>query len=296
MKGKNTSIAQSVKDRLYVLSRERNESLQSLLVRYALERFLYRLGKSKHTKELILKGAFLFAYWIGPSCRTTKDLDMLLRASDEPEHIRAIFEEICGVDAGSDGLAYNLENLVIEQIREGETYLGLRLKFRASLGKAIIPIQVDLGFGDVVIPKPLAIDYPSLLDFPQPCILAYSPESVIAEKVEVMVQHGLNNSRMKDYYDVYFLLSGISFDRGTLAKAIEETFQRRGTEIPKGIPDGLSESFSSLEMKKTQWRSFIEKNRLTDAPADLSVAINAIRNLVLPIFAELNRKSSGKDR
>jgi hypothetical protein len=198
-------VAASVRQRLLNRSRERGEDFQLTLIYFALERLMYRLSRSAYRDRFILKGAMLFSVWSETPHRATRDLDLLRRGDHEMSVLIHEFQEICRTPIEDDGMAFLPESISGEKIREGDEYQGIRLTFEARLGVARIPIQVDIGFGDAVLPKPEPLDYPTLLDFPAPRLLAYPRETVIAEKFQSMVELGIANSRMKDFFDLWFL-------------------------------------------------------------------------------------------
>ena len=282
MSKKNSgNIDASVHQRLLNLSRERNEDFNLILTRYAVERFLYRLSKSKYIDRFILKGAMLTAIWIGEMHRPTRDLDLLGFGDSEAEVLKTIMAEICLVDVERDGLQYDAKSVEIEEIRENQAYPGQRVKVNAKLGNAKIRIQIDVGFGDAVTPKAIIIRYPVLLDYPTPRIRAYNKETQIAEKLQSMVFLGMANSRMKDFYDVFILSKTFSFDGSTLVKAIKATFKRRGTQIPENIPLALSDEFANSTDKNNQWNAFINRNSLEDFDIDFPQLIKALREFLL---------------
>lgn len=219
------NIAASVSARLLNLSRESGEDFQFLLLRYAAERFLYRLGESGHRDRYALKGAMLFALWGGSIYRPTRDLDFTGYGSNETEDVLASLREVCTVAVADDGLAFDAGRLTAEPIRDDAEYNGLRVRFQATLGDARIPMRIDIGFGNVIEPAATEVDYPTLLDGPAPRILAYPHEAVVAEKLHAMVVLGERNSRYKDFYDLHVLARQFPFDGERLARAIAATFE-----------------------------------------------------------------------
>lgn len=267
------SLAASVQQRLLNLSRERQEAFDLVLTRYALERFLYRLSCSAYSEQFLLKGAMLFAVWGDAPHRPTRDLDFLGFGSSEIPKLEALFREICSQPVEPDGLEFLPRTVAGSRIREDQEYQGVRLKFEARLAAAIIPIQVDIGFGDAVVPNPEVAEYPALLNLPAPRVRIYPVYSVISEKYQAMVWLGMANSRMKDYYDIWILAKKFSFDGQTLARAIQATFERRNTPIPNSPPLALTDAFCGDTAKQRQWQAFVRKNRLMEnAPALPDVA------------------------
>ena len=164
---------------------------------YAMERFLYRLSKSDYVGKYILKGALMLRVWHAPFARPTMDIDMLGKTSNDIDAVVGQFKDICDVIVEPDGLTFNPDSIRAQRITEDADYEGLRLRFTGNLGNAKINIQIDIGFGDVVFPKPKSEALPTILDFAPPKLSCYSRESVVAEKFEAMIRHSDLNSRMK---------------------------------------------------------------------------------------------------
>lgn len=190
-------VGASVRARLLHLARERGDDLQLLLTRYANERLLYRLTRSRHHGSFILKGATLFTLWTGHPHRATRDVDLLGAGDPSEGRMRTIFAEVIDLDVGHDGLVFDAGSLVVGPIREDQEYGGVRVELLARLTAARVRLQIDVGFGDAVTPAPMQVDLPVLLDFPSPRLLVYPRETVVAEKLDAIVQLGIANSRMK---------------------------------------------------------------------------------------------------
>jgi predicted nucleotidyltransferase component of viral defense system len=265
-----TNIAASVRARLLNLARQTNQPFDVLLTRFVHERLLYRLSRSQHADRFVLKGAMLLTTWLPGTARGTRDLDLLGIGDSSEQHIFEIFRAVLAIHA-DDGVAFDLGALRSQPIREELDYGGVRLRGTASLAGARITVVVDVGFGDSVEPGLETIDYPALLDFPAPRLLAYAPETVIAEKFQAMVALGRANSRMKDFYDVWVLTKTFSFDPDRLARTIAATFTRRQTAIPTELPDALSLAFAEDPVKQRQWSAFVSD--LYDAPQQLQTII-----------------------
>lgn len=244
MTKKPTNTAASVKARLLNIARERGEDFNLLLIRFIQERLLYRLSKSKHAGDFVLKGAALFTVWGGEPHRPTKDIDLLAHGEASTDRLRQVFADICRVKVTDDGLLFEPESVTAEVIREDAIYDGVRLTISVRIGTGRTSIQVDVGFGDAVVPAPRKIEYPTFLEMPAPKLRAYAPETVVAEKLEAMVQLGMANSRMKDFYDIAYMSQTFDFDGPRLAKAVRATFGRRGTAIPTGTPLALTTEFA----------------------------------------------------
>ena len=277
------NLAASVRDRLLKHARESKDELQLVLMHYGLERLLYRLSQSDYAGEFVVKGAMLFLVWTGEAHRSTKDLDLLALKSASTSHLETVFREVLKLVVVDDGLIFLPDSVTAEPIRENDIYQGVRVTLEARLGNARIPLQVDVGFGDVVTPKAGKIIFPTLLEFPAPKVAVYPKETAIAEKFEIMVKLGLVNSRMKDYYDIWTLCREFDFDGEVLSKAVRATFQRRQTAIPADIPTGLSPEFCADPSKQRQWEAFIKRGRLKVAGHDLVNVVGVLREFLGPV-------------
>ncbi len=279
------NIAASVKARLLNIAHERNEDFQKILVQYANERLLYRLAVSPHADRFVLKGATLFTVWLGSSHRATRDLDLLGYGLSKPTEIKKIFSEIVRASVSDDGLVFDVDSIASNLIREHQVYGGVRTSISVNLEKARIALQVDVGFGDVITPKPKSIDFPVLLDFPIPRLHAYSKETVVAEKLEAMIVLGEVNSRMKDFFDIAFLAMNFGFNGSQLTKAVQATFQRRKTELPTGIPFALTVEFA--EAKRAQWNAFVKRAGIHTGLEDLAIVMDILKHFLIPALQAL---------
>lgn len=291
-KGHPRNIAASVRARLTQRARDRQENVQLALMRYAIERLLYRLGLSSHREEFVLKGAMLFSLWAPTPYRSTGDLDLLGFGDPAPERVGSVFREICSLQAVDDGVTFKSETIRAEAARVEDEYSGVRLTLEADIAGARLPIQVDIGFGDVVTPGIQDIDYPSLLDMPLPHLLAYPPETVVAEKLQALVALGMLNSRMKDFFDLWAISQAFAFSGSTLTHAIQATFERRTTAIPLNTPIALTGSFSSHPTKQAQWRGFLRRTAIALAPAPLPDLLHRIGDFVLPPLEALREAAT----
>jgi len=291
----SADLAASVKQRLLTISRQRNENFDYILRRFALERILYRLAKSEYAKQFVLKGAVLFTVWSTVLHRPTRDLDLLGYGDASEERLREVFTKVCQVNVEPDGLKFDVSTIHIAEIREDQEYQGQRVKLVAGLSTTRIPVQVDIGFGDVVIPAVESIDYPTLLDFPCPRITAYPRETVIAEKLQAIVSLGMVNSRMKDFYDIWMISKQFSFSGNTLVQAIRGTFERRSTPIPDSTPIALTDEFALDSDKATQWKAFLTRSNLNEVDTDLKQVISELKTfLIAPLSVAAARNSFGE--
>lgn len=286
---KPTDIGASVRDRLLRLARDRGEDFQLVLLRYANERLLYRLAKSKHGSRFVLKGAALFTLWTGTPHRATRDLDLLGFGEATESNILAVFREVLATLVEDDGVRFDASTLEVGQIREGQEYGGIRAEILARIASAQVRLQVDIGFGDAITPAAVEIEFPALLDFQAPRLHAYPRETVVAEKVEAMVQLGMANSRMKDFYDVALLSRIFEFDGEVLARAIRATFDRRKTPIPAALPVALTSEFAEDAGKKGQWSGFVRKSGAQDA----GTLADVIASIVMFVEFPLRSAASG---
>ncbi len=281
MKKPVAHVSASVRQRLLNLATKRKEDFGLVLTRYGLERFLYRLSISPHRDAFVLKGALLLQLWTAETYRPTRDLDLLGRGPSDT-NFRKVFSEVCAQNVEDDGLTFLPDTIRVERIRDEEAYEGVRVRMEARLGNVRIPLQIDVGLGDTIVPASEELEYPTLLKFPAPKLHAYSKESVVAEKFEAMVKLGVANSRMKDFYDLWVLAQRFEFDSSTLAAAIQATFKTRRTTLPRSLPLALRAEFYEPPAKQTQWRAFLRKSGLT-ADSSLKEIIEVIREFVMPV-------------
>jgi len=280
--GRNLSnVSQSVHDRLLNQARETGRSFNELLLYYGIERFLYRLAQTGHVDGFALKGALLLHVQDPDLARSTRDIDVLDLKRRDKEQIREVVRDAMLVEVSEDGMEYDPETIEISEIRPEAEYQGLRITFRGYLGTARVPMQIDVGTGDVLEQELVRIEYPELLSYGCPRLLGYPLESVIAEKFEAMVDLGTVNTRMKDFYDVWRLSRHQRFEGSRLSAAMKATFERRGTPIPEERPEVLSEVFLESGQKQTHWTSFLEKTRL-DASPSLADVLSELTDFLLP--------------
>jgi predicted nucleotidyltransferase component of viral defense system len=278
--GKN--IPASIRQRLLNKAHATNRSFNEILQYYAIERFLYRISRSRHAGKFILKGALLFIAWGTSPYRPTRDIDLLGFTANDPDGVEKVFRELCDQEIETDGLIFDKESVKSERITEDADYQGVRINLIGYLGKAKIPLQIDIGFADVVTPEPIVLKYPTILPMPVPTLRGYPPESVVAEKLQAMVYLGSVNSRMKDFYDLWIMAENFEFDGLRLQKAIVNTFERRKTSLPKEMPVGLSESFASDN--QTQWQAFVLRLRIDNMSETITDVIRLLRGFLMPIL------------
>ncbi len=266
MTRKIKDIAASHRAKLLSLARSRGDDFQFLLGRWTIERFLYRLARSRHKDSFVLKGAMLFLAWGSKLYRPTKDLDLLGFGSADVVEVGNRIREICSVPA-DDGIVFDVAAIEAERIKEDAEYEGVRVWVPASLNGARVTMQIDVGFGDAVDPAPAELPFPTLLPLEAPVVRAYPPEAVIAEKLQAMVALGIANSRMKDFFDIWTFATTQRFDMACLSQSIRKTFERRRTGLPAVPPVALTDEFLQDTAKKTQWAAFCKRLGLRGAPA-----------------------------
>ena len=283
------NIAASVRQRLLNKARETNHSFSELVQYFAMERFLYRLSKSTCANKFILKGALMLAVWEAPLARPTMDIDMLGKFDNRMEAIVDMIRNVCRQAVESDGIIFDEDSVSGVHITEDADYEGVRIKLRCRLDTVRISMQIDIGFGDVVVPKAKTIIYPSILDLPKPHLIGYSRESTVAEKFEAMVKLGILNSRMKDFFDIWFLSRQTDFVGKTLEKAIKTTFSIRSTGIPT-VPTAFTPAFSMDPTKDAQWKAFIRKNLLINIPKDFHKIVADVAMFLMPVVENITSK------
>lgn len=276
-----TNVAASVRQRLTNVARSTSRPFQEVFQYFAMERFLYRLSQSSHADRFVLKGALMFNAWRAPTSRPTKDIDLLGHMENGVDALAEVMRDVCRQSVADDGLTFDPDSVQGMLIKEDADYEGVRVTFRGNLENSRIPMQIDIGFGDVMFPGPENTDYPTILEYPPPRLRGYSRETAVAEKFEAMVKLGLLNSRMKDFFDIWLLSRQFDFDGAKLGTSIERTFSHRGTAIV-AQPTALTTAFSEDAAKVAQWTAFVRKSRLSDAPQDLAIVVSAIAAFLGP--------------
>lgn len=256
------NIAASIRARLKQQADAKKQDFNLTLTHYGLERLLYRLSISPHGPNYLLKGALLFSLWYDQPHRPTRDANLLGFGPDDVASSVDAFRDICQI-AVEDGIVFDVASVQGAIIRKEAGYGGVRIDLQATLDGARIALQIDIGFGDAVTPAPETISYPVLLDdLPAPQLRGYPKCTVVAEKFHAICLLGMANTRMKDYFDLWVLMTEGSLDPTELRRAIAATFERRKLAMPSSLPTGLSDGFSGDGTKQSQWAAFLKKNRL----------------------------------
>ena len=292
MTGRNT--VESVRQRLINKARERQATANEIMQYYAMERFLYRLGCSPHRDRFVLKGALMLLAWHLERSRATRDIDLLGFTNNSPENLKSLLADICRVEvAVDDGMTFDPSTIKTLRIKEDAEYEGVRATFTGYLGTARFPMQIDIGFNDIITPGPQRLAYPALLEFPPPELNGYTPETVIAEKLEAMIMLAALNTRMKDFFDIWLMSRHLTFNLKSLCTAIRNTLERRGTAW-NAKPTILFNEEIWTE-KQIQWTAFLRKSKINYAPATFSEVAAAIRIFLDPVTDVLIKPASETD-
>lgn len=258
--------AASVRARLLNVAKATGTDFNLVLVRFALERLLFRLSTSAHSDRFVLKGALLFTLWYDLPHRATRDADLLGFGPSDTGSMASVFRDIASV-AVDDGIVFDPASVRVGVIRKDAGYGGVRVTLNGKLANARCVAQVDVGFGDAVTPGPTDAVYPVLLDdLPAPRLRTYPVYTVVAEKLHAIVVLGMVNSRLKDYLDLVVIMEREALDEPTLALAIAATFQRRDTALPNAPPVGLSDEFALDPTRIALWQSLLKKNDIAHRP------------------------------
>ncbi|WP_270203772.1 MULTISPECIES: nucleotidyl transferase AbiEii/AbiGii toxin family protein [unclassified Coprococcus] len=288
--GAGMTNATSVKDRLKKQAIENGKTVQDKLVTFGLERTIYRLSISEYAERFTLKGGiFLYALFEGEYARATMDIDLLAqRIQNDADEMKKIFHEIFSIEC-DDALRFDLNTLKVINITEFKEYHGVHVSIMGYLDRTRIPVSIDIGFGDVVYPERMKMEFPVLLDMEVPEIYAYSIYSVIAEKFEAFVSLGFANGRYKDFYDIYVLAERYDLNGMELKKAIIETFTHRGTEFDDIV--AFEDGFTDDEIRQGRWRAFIKKKKAM-LNVEFEETMQLLKDLLLPIVKSIRNENS----
>ena len=284
------SKAASIKAKLKNRAMKENRTFQEILAIYGLERALYRVSVSPYSSNYILKGGMLlYAMFDSNFVRGTADVDFLgHQINNNIETIKQSFKEIFSIQYIDDGIDFDTASLEITRITEFKKYPGISITIDGYLDKTKIRVRIDVGFGDVIYPNPVKMEYPTLLDQPTPLVNVYSKETIIAEKFEVIVSLGNANSRMKDFYDIFVLLNTYDFDGSILAEAIKETFSNRKTKL--NSISAFETGFVKNPIRLRMWTSF-QKSKNVKQVVDFEEVIGQIKGFLLPIIDSLKQST-----
>jgi predicted nucleotidyltransferase component of viral defense system len=280
--------AASVKARLKKVADTEGRDFNYILMHYLIERLLYRLSVSPYAGNFVLKGGLLLYTVLEQRARATRDIDLLAwHIQNLPDELIRIFKEIAIIPC-DDAVSFDTEAITVERVKEDADYQGIRIKLTGFLDRSRHILQFDIGFGDLIVPKPVDMTYPSILDMEPPCLKAYTLESVIAEKFQAGVYLAEANSRMKDFYDIYELCSAFDFDGTTLSEAVSQTFERRKTEMPE-VPAIFKDTFPLMPDKQTQWKAFQRRLRIA-LDKNFPAVMTVIKGFLMPVYIALYQK------
>jgi len=271
------NLGQSIRQRLKNLSDQRNRPFDEILRYYAMERFLYRLSISSHAKKFFLKGGLILKVWDSLDHRATMDIDLLARTSNQIDNLHRIITEVSEIICEEDGIAFDTQKLILRNTQTGGDYNGVSSSFSAKLFTTKMPVLIDVGFNDIIIPNPQQIKYPTLLGMPAPTLLGYTLETVIAEKLESVVKLALVNTRMKDFYDLWTILKSYEIHPDKLSLAIREVFANRKT--PLKHPIAFTAEFYASKETQNRWNNFLsvmgkQQIKFEDVILELSKSVN----------------------
>jgi predicted nucleotidyltransferase component of viral defense system len=284
------NIPASIRGRLQNKARESGRVFSEILQYYTMECFLYRLSISQYNDRFFLKGALMLVAWQAPQNRPTMDIDFLAKIDNDLTNIESVIREICSIEVESDGLRFDTESIRGERIVEDAQYEGIRISFIVNLENSRINMQIDIAFHDEISPGPIDIKYPQILGQKGGLNLkGYTMESVIAEKYEAMVKLGIINSRMKDFYDIWYLSKIYDFQGSILREALIATFTNRGTDIPE-TDYPLNETFRNDIDKQKMWKAFIKVGQMQEVPERFGDVVDSIKRFLLPVIQSILSK------
>jgi len=279
-------LAKSIRAKLLHISRSENISFQLIIIRYFQERLLYRLSVSEYKSKFCLKGGVLLYFFEEYKSRPTMDIDFLaINTKNDLENLRTVFSEICKIQYDNDAVTFDFQNVAAKEIIKQGNYHGIRVSLTGKLDTIKQSIQIDIGFGDNVYPTPVLISYPIILVMKRPVVFAYSIYSAIAEKFEAMIQLSEANSRMKDFYDIYTLLSNHVIDKSALENSICLTFETRQTVISDDH-SVFQEKFFRNSDRLAQWEAFKRKAKVVDN-LDFETIMRLLKAQLEPIYKRI---------
>lgn len=259
-KEQNKNYGKSIRTKLLNVAKKENIFYQTILTRYFQERLLYRMSQTRYRNNFYLKGGALMYAYERFAARPTLDIDFLgNNISNKGTSIIAAFKEICSVPFEEDGVIFDVEHITAQNITEFKDYHGIRLSIPVKMDSIAQVLIMDIGFGDVVTPSPVNLDFPILLEH-LPCanILAYSMETVIAEKMYAIIDLADQSSRMKDYYDLHRILKEEKYDSEVLQEAIIRTFENRHTPYDENTMF-FRKDFGINQQMEVRWKAFMRK-------------------------------------
>ncbi len=255
------SIDQEIYIRLKRLARNQNKTLQDILTMYAIERSLYRLSVSNYRDLFVLKGGvLLYFFYEGNYGRSTTDIDLLTRSNKHQlMTLKDIFHETFKIEVLQDGLIYDYASLKVEDYSNNQR-ITYKLSVNASLAKANLKLSFDISYGDIITPNAVERKFISSIDESIISLMTYPLESLIAEKLHVILTFGLVNTRLKDYYDIYLIANSHNLINEILEEAITSTFKNRLTKTTFSV-SYINEIINDLDLQML-WEGFIRSKNL----------------------------------
>lgn len=283
------NYGKSIRARLLNVAKQEEVFYQTILTRYFQERLLYRISQTRFRENFYLKGGALMYAYERFAARPTLDIDFLgTHISNDSERIAEAFREICAVDCKEDGVLFACDKIETQNITEFKDYHGIRLSIPVTMDTIAQVLTMDVGFGDVVTPRPVSLDYPLLLEgLPEASILAYSTETVIAEKMHAIIDLADQSSRMKDYYDIHHLLTSFQYDTAILQDAINHTFENRHTPYNADTMF-FREDFPDHPQMQVRWTAFLRKATINSALSFPEV-VRWLQDTLKPYWTEYGR-------
>lgn len=259
-----TDYGKSMQKKVLNLSRERGISNDKMLIKYILDRLLYRISISEYLDNFILKGSSLAYVFLQEYSRVTRDIDLMAQnISNDCDTIKEVFKKICSITCEVDGLLFDLDSINVTPIQSDKKYAGNRVSLVALLGKSKTVIKFDIGYDEVITPGAILLDYPSLFsNLPATKLYTYNLETVLAEKIETMMSRGENNTRMKDYYDIWNIMRHCDYNENLLKRAIKNTCEHRNTVPDKNNIVFSMEFYTMNKKMMLSWNNFLKKSQL----------------------------------
>ena len=282
------NYGKSIRSKLLNIAKNEDVYYQTVLIRYFQERLVYRISQTGYRQNFYLKGGALMYAHEGFAARPTLDIDFLgNNISNDGKRIVAAFREICSCPCEEDAVVFGVDHITYKNITELKDYHGVRLSIPVSMDTIFQVMTMDIGFGDIVTPAPVDLDYPALLEhLPSANILAYSLETVVAEKFHAVIDLADQTSRMKDYYDLYLILSSRELDADVLQEAIIKTFENRHTSYDPNTTF-FRDNFGTNPQMETRWRAFIKKIT-SKFDLQFSDVVTYLQQKLIPYWKNLN--------
>ncbi len=274
------NLGESIRQKLKNISKNRNRPFDEILRYYAMERFLYRLSISPYVNRFFLKGGLMLKVWNSLDHRATMDIDLLARTSNSFDNLQNIIRSVSALEHLEDAIIFDTQNLVLRESQTGGDYQGMSASFSANLFKTKIPVLIDIGFNDIIVPEPEQIQFPTLLEMPQPLLLGYTRETVVAKKFESIVKLGTVNTRMKDFYDLWSIFRRGDLNHDELKRAIYEVFSNRRTKLE--YPTAFTSNFTDDLEKTKRWENFL--SGIGEELVDLKKVVEEISDNIKPFI------------